>query len=72
MFPQPGDYSISVKGELRNKHFLVQVSTSSGTYKIGNREFESMQALIQHYTKSPIFSNDASGEKLYLLKPLPR
>ncbi|CAD5235608.1 unnamed protein product [Bursaphelenchus xylophilus] len=68
----PGDYSISVKGNGRNKHFLVQVNTNTGSYKIGNRDFGSMQALIQHYMKSPIFSNDQTAERLYLVKPLPR
>ena len=31
-----------------------------------------MEALIRHYSKSPIFSSDATGERLYLVKPLPR
>jgi len=68
----PGDYSISLKGNIRNKHFWVQVDTNTGSYKIGNRNFPSMQSLIQHYMKSPIFSNDATGERLYLIKPLAR
>jgi len=66
----PGDYSISLKGNVRNKHFWVQIT--GGSYKIGNRTFTSMQQLIQHYTKSPIFSNDTTGERLYLVRPLPR
>ncbi|KAI6191455.1 hypothetical protein M3Y97_00229900 [Aphelenchoides bicaudatus] len=66
----PGDYSISLKGNLRNKHFWVQIC--GGSYKIGNRTFNSMQQLIQHYTKSPIFSNDSTNERLYLVRPLPK
>ncbi|KAI6173733.1 hypothetical protein M3Y98_01114100 [Aphelenchoides besseyi] len=68
----PGDYSISLKGNIRNKHFWIQVDVSSSSYKIGNRTFPTMQALIQHYTKAPIFSSEETGERLYLVRPLPR
>jgi hypothetical protein len=66
----PGDYSISLKGNIRNKHFWVQVDKQTGSFKIGNRTFKSMEQLIQHYSQSPIFSAD--NEKLYLVKPLRR
>ncbi|KAI6243942.1 hypothetical protein M3Y99_00061600 [Aphelenchoides fujianensis] len=64
--------SISLKGNIRNKHFWIQVDVSSGHYKIGNRSFPTMQALIAHYTKAPIFSSEETGERLYLVRPLPR
>ncbi|KAK0406412.1 hypothetical protein QR680_018560 [Steinernema hermaphroditum] len=66
----PGDYSISLKAKSRNKHFWVQVDTTTGQFKIGNRTFTSMDSLLQHYTTSPIFSSDQ--ERLFLVKPLPR
>ncbi|KAH7720778.1 Protein NCK-1 a [Aphelenchoides avenae] len=66
----PGDYSISLKGVARNKHFWVQVDKQNGTFKIGNRTFASMEQLIQHYGQSPIFSQ--ADEKLYLIRPLRR
>uniref|UniRef100_A0A914DN58 Uncharacterized protein n=1 Tax=Acrobeloides nanus TaxID=290746 RepID=A0A914DN58_9BILA len=68
----PGDYSISLKGNIRNKHFWVQVDKINGSFKIGNRTFQSMDQLIQHYTKSPIFTSDSTNERLYLVKALPR
>ncbi|KAI1730434.1 SH3 domain-containing protein [Ditylenchus destructor] len=68
----PGDFSISLKDNVRNKHFWIQVDKVNGTFKIGNRTFKSMEALIQHYKSSPIFSNEETKENLYLVKPLPR
>lgn len=69
---QPGDYSISLKDNVRNKHFWVQVDRQSGAFVIGTRSFKSMDALIQHYMKMPIFSNEATKENLYLIRPLPK
>lgn len=64
----PGDWSISMRGQQRNKHFKVQ--SVDGELRIGTRSFSSMQALILHYTTHPIFSS--GDEKLYLTRPLPR
>lgn len=66
----PGDYSISLKDNVRNKHFWVQVDKLNGIFKIGTRSFSSMEALIQHYMSSPIFTNDVTKENLYLIRPL--
>jgi hypothetical protein len=70
---QPGDFSISLKSSLRNKHFWVHVETEGGRrqYKIGNRHFSNMDELIEHYTVQPIYTNDKTGEKLYLIQALP-
>jgi hypothetical protein len=67
---QPGDFSISLKAASRNKHFWVQVDGSS--FKIGTRSFISMEALLNHYVTCPIYSNDKTGERLFLVRPLPR
>uniref|UniRef100_A0AC34R4A0 Uncharacterized protein n=1 Tax=Panagrolaimus sp. JU765 TaxID=591449 RepID=A0AC34R4A0_9BILA len=67
-----GDYSITMKGNLRNMHFLVVVDRQQGTFKIGNRSFSSMDQLISHYMTSPIFNDDSTREKLFLIRPLPR
>lgn len=49
----------------RNKHFRVNVS--DGQYQIGQQKFSSLDALIEHYKKHPIFKQES--EKLYLVKP---
>ncbi|VDM48577.1 unnamed protein product, partial [Toxocara canis] len=68
----PGDYSISLKGTGRNKHFWVQVDNVNKAFKIGTRSFTTMEALIQHYMNSPIYTNDKTNERLFLIRPLPR
>uniref|UniRef100_A0A914ZMR6 Cytoplasmic protein NCK2 n=2 Tax=Parascaris univalens TaxID=6257 RepID=A0A914ZMR6_PARUN len=68
----PGDYSISLKGTGRNKHFWVQVDNVNKAFKIGTRSFATMDALIQHYMNSPIYTNDKTNERLFLIRPLPR
>lgn len=64
---QPSDFSVSLKAVGKNKHFKVQLS--NGVYCIGQRRFNSMDELLEHYKKAPIFTSE-HGEKLYLIKPL--
>lgn len=64
---QPSDFSVSLKAVGKNKHFKVQLS--DGVYCIGQRRFNSMDELVEHYKKAPIFTSE-HGEKLYLVKPL--
>lgn len=63
----PSDFSISLKAAGKNKHFKVQLS--EGVYCIGQRRFKSMDELVEHYKKAPIFTSE-HGEKLYLVKAL--
>lgn len=63
-----GSLSISVKGKLKNKHF--KVTRENNQFKIGQRNFNSVDDLISNYIKNPIFSN--GDEKLYLVRPLPK
>ncbi|XP_030631595.1 cytoplasmic protein NCK1 isoform X2 [Chanos chanos] len=63
----PSDFSISLKAQCRNKHFKVQLK--DGLYCIGQRKFRSMEELVEHYKKAPIFTSE-QGEKLYLIKAL--
>lgn len=63
----PSDFSISMKAAGKNKHFKVQLS--EGVYCIGQRRFTSMDELVEHYKKAPIFTSE-HGEKLYLVKAL--
>lgn len=65
--PQPSDFSVSLKSAGKNKHFKVQ--QSDGVFCIGQRRFNSMDELVEHYKKAPIFTSD-HGEKLYLVKAL--
>lgn len=61
-----GDYSVSLKAPQRNKHFRVKYS--DGIYHIGQRSFPSLEQLIEHYKKAPIYTSP-DGDKLYLIKP---
>ncbi|XP_054643978.1 cytoplasmic protein NCK2a [Dunckerocampus dactyliophorus] len=63
----PSDFSVSLKAVGKNKHFKVQLS--DGLYCIGQRRFNSMDELVEHYKKAPIFTSE-HGEKLYLVKAL--
>lgn len=63
----PSDFSISLKAAGKNKHFKVQLT--EGVYCIGQRRFTSMDELVEHYKKAPIFTSE-HGEKLYLVKAL--
>ncbi|XP_042562191.1 cytoplasmic protein NCK2-like [Clupea harengus] len=63
----PSDFSVSLKAEGKNKHFKVQ--TLDGAYCIGQRRFGSMEELLEHYKRAPIFTSE-HGDKLYLVKPL--
>ncbi|XP_034153569.1 cytoplasmic protein NCK2 [Esox lucius] len=63
----PNDFSVSLKAPGKNKHFKVQCS--EGFYCIGQRRFNSIDELVEHYKKAPIFTSE-HGDKLYLVKPL--
>ncbi|CAG04266.1 unnamed protein product, partial [Tetraodon nigroviridis] len=63
----PHDFSISLKAQSKNKHFKVQLKES--LYCIGQRKFHSMEELVEHYKKAPIFTSE-QGDKLYLVKAL--
>ncbi|XP_054471260.1 cytoplasmic protein NCK2a [Anoplopoma fimbria] len=63
----PNDFSVSMKAAGKNKHFKVQ--QSEGVYCIGQRKFSSIDELVEHYKKAPIFTSE-QGEKLYLVKAL--
>ncbi|KAJ8376023.1 hypothetical protein SKAU_G00066030 [Synaphobranchus kaupii] len=63
----PNDFSISLKAQSKNKHFKVQLT--EGVYCIGQRKFNSMEELVDHYKKAPIFTSE-QGDKLYLIKAL--
>ncbi|KAL4616815.1 cytoplasmic protein NCK1-like [Arapaima gigas] len=63
----PNDFSISLKAQSKNKHFKVQLK--EGLYCIGQRKFSSMEELVEHYKKAPIFTSE-QGDKLYLIKAL--
>ena len=62
---QVGHYTVVLKAPNRNKHFRVKVT--DGVYEIGQQKFNSLDELIDHYKKHPIFKQDT--EKLYLIKP---
>uniref|UniRef100_A0A336LQX5 CSON001179 protein n=1 Tax=Culicoides sonorensis TaxID=179676 RepID=A0A336LQX5_CULSO len=64
-----GDFSVSLKAPGRNKHFRVHVE--NGMYCIGQRKFHTLDQLVDHYQRAPIYTNK-QGEKLYLVRPLPK
>ena len=53
----------------RVRHFKVHYVQNF--YKIGQKKFESMEALLEHYTRSPIYTSEEQG-KAFLTNPLPR
>ncbi|KAF7252924.1 Cytoplasmic protein NCK2 [Varanus komodoensis] len=63
----PSDFSVSLKASGKNKHFKVQLADN--VYCIGQRRFNTMDELVEHYKKAPIFTSE-HGEKLYLVKAL--
>ncbi|XP_019749981.1 cytoplasmic protein NCK2a [Hippocampus comes] len=63
----PSDFSVSLKAAGKNKHFKVQLC--DGAYCIGQRRFTSMEELVEHYKKAPIFTSE-QGDRLYLVKAL--
>nr|KAF6420836.1 NCK adaptor protein 1 [Molossus molossus] len=64
---KPNDFSVSLKAQGKNKHFKVQLKET--VYCIGQRKFSTMEELVEHYKKAPIFTSE-QGEKLYLIKHL--
>ncbi len=67
---QPGDFSISMKAPDRIKHFNVKYLPDN-RLGIGQRKFDSMDELIQHYRRAPIFTTANEG-KMYLGTGLPK
>lgn len=61
-----GDFSVSLKAPVRNKHFRVNYVNDG--FCIGQRRFESLDELVEHYKRTPIYTS-ASGEKMFLKKP---
>uniref|UniRef100_T1IUU8 SH2 domain-containing protein n=1 Tax=Strigamia maritima TaxID=126957 RepID=T1IUU8_STRMM len=64
-----GDYSVSLKAPVRNKHFRVHVE--DGVYCIGQRRFNTLEDLVEHYKRAPIYTSP-KGEKMYLVKSFQR
>lgn len=64
-----GDYSVSLKAPGRNKHFRVHVE--DGVYCIGQRKFSTLDELVEHYKRAPIYTSP-KGDKMYLVKDFQR
>lgn len=64
--PQADHYSISVRGSTKMRHFTTKFE--NGNWKIGQKQFNSFDQLIEHYTRLPIFVD--SSEKLNLTSPV--
>lgn len=60
-----GDFSVSLKAPVRNKHFRVHYIDDS--FCIGQRKFDSLDELVEHYKRTPIYTS-ATGEKMFLKK----
>jgi len=61
-----GDYTLTMKTHHRNKHFRIIVDCA-GTYRIGPQLFQSLDDLVEYYTKHAIYR--LGTDKLFLLKP---
>lgn len=64
-----GDFSVSLKAPIRNKHFRVHYVDDY--FCIGQRKFDSLDELVEHYKRTPIYTS-ANGDKMFLKKPYPR
>lgn len=64
-----GDFSVSLKAPVRNKHFRVHYVNR--LFCIGQRKFNTLEDLIEHYKKTPIYTSP-DGEKMFLKKAYPR
>ena len=60
---------MSLKAPGRNKHFRVHVEGTM--FCIGQRKFSTMVQLVEHYQRAPIYTSQ-KGEKLFLIRPLPK
>uniref|UniRef100_A0A0N5BJU9 SH2 domain-containing protein n=1 Tax=Strongyloides papillosus TaxID=174720 RepID=A0A0N5BJU9_STREA len=49
-----GDYSISLKGCTRNRHYWIRVNKDTNDYTIGKKTFKSLDLLIDFYEAHPI------------------
>lgn len=65
-----GDFSVSMKAPDRIKHFRIKAMTN-GDFGIGQRTFSSLDELVEHYKKLPIFTCE-NGQKMYLVRAYPR
>lgn len=61
-----GDFSVSLKAPVRNKHFRVHYVDDC--FCIGQRKFDSLDELVEHYKRTPIYTS-ATGEKMFLKRP---
>lgn len=61
-----GEFSVSLKAPMRNKHFRVHYVDEG--FCIGQRTFGSLDELVEHYKRTPIYTS-ATGEKMFLKKP---
>ena len=64
-----GDFSVSLKAPIRNKHFRVHYLDDG--FCIGQRRFESLDELVEHYKRTPIYTS-ATGDKMFLKRPFAR
>lgn len=64
-----GDFSVSLKAPIRNKHFRVHYIDDC--FCIGQRKFNSLEELVEHYKRTPIYTTP-SGEKMFLKRPFAR
>ena len=56
-----------MKAPDRIKHFNVK-NLPDGRFGIGQRKFDSMDELFEHYRRAPIYTSTAEG-KIYLSTP---
>lgn len=62
---QPGDLTITMFTGTKNRNFKVRLE--GGQYCIGQKVFDTLDDLIQHYRTHPIYKSEQ--EKHYLTQP---
>lgn len=63
LFLQPGDLTVTMHAGSKNRNFKVHVENNR-QFHIGQKVFDNMDDLLEHYRTHPIYKNET--EKHYL------
>ncbi|CEF64913.1 Dreadlocks [Strongyloides ratti] len=67
-----GNFTISLKGNKKNRHYLIIFDNETNNCIIGKRIFESFESFIDYFKLHPIYISSDTDEQLFLIKPLPK
>ena len=65
-----GHFSLSIRADPETiRHFRIEFDDDDKRFVIGKRSFATIDELIEHYQRHPVFDADPK-QKLYLREPL--